>query len=788
MTAQTKSKIEELAGQRRTLIAALESQPTGLAWCIRHSDLADAVVQTVLSRSDADDRLLLVATGGYGRRELAPHSDVDVIVVPRDPDSPKTDQAVRAFFTGLHEAFNTQLGMDVGYAYCPLSDVPGLDSKTLSGLMDARRIAGPQDLLDQLLASIRKWLPTGQFLIDKLRERAYAVTETNDTPLVVEPHLKLGAGGLRDLHTAQWIMKSVGSQEALPQPQEQILLVRNLLQAAAVKRQDLLTRAKQADLADRLRISVGQLSDGVASALLEHEQAFRSAVATIAKSSFQLAPGIAVRKGQAHAKPTTNPGILAVGIAAAANLNLQIASVKLKPPAKIAGPEALEAVSTGRKTLLALDRCGILQTLLPEFTRCRTLMPSDPIHRYSVFEHTLRLIAALDDPAPAYLVGLRASLARPQPLHLAALLHDAGKFYADEDHSVVGERLTHEVAERWGLNSEVENLAAWLVRDHLVMARFIQLRDVMNPDTAAEFAAIVQTRERLDMLALLTYADIESVAPAAWTPANETFLIELHRRTAKLLEGESDFAPDPGIHRRRLIRALQEEAGSEAEIAKFIESLPAHYLSSSQPELVRLHMAFAARAAQGTPTVELHHRPDVSATELTVCALDERGLLSRILGVIYALDLRVDSIRACTAAGKKPIALDTFAVAFNDRPLPSATAQHLTRTLQQVLAHEKTVEDVLTARGMDPNRVQNVFHFQFTPGAPGILEIRAPRGRGMPYRISRLIAENGWDIASARVGQWAGQAAATFYILGPSGAKLTSAAVKKALQRSRLST
>jgi len=183
-------------------------------------------------------------------------------------------------------------------------------------------------------------------------------------------------------------------------------------------------------------------------------------------------------------------------------------------------------------------------------------------------------------------------------------------------------------------------------------------------------------------------------------------------------------------------------------------------------------MHFVQRAMAGTPTVELFHRSDISATEITICTPDGPRLLSMLLGVFYAFDLSVSGIRACTTATNPPVALDVFTVSFSSRPVPAATMNQVTASVLDVIEGRKDVEALLLERGKDPNRKQAIAKHTFVEGAPAILEIRAPRGRGMPYRFSRFIADQGWNVVAARVGQWAGSATAAFYLLGPSGSPI----------------
>ncbi|MEJ5171175.1 MAG: hypothetical protein WHU10_09315, partial [Fimbriimonadales bacterium] len=279
-----------------------------------------------------------------------------------------------------------------------------------------------------------------------------------------------------------------------------------------------------------------------------------------------------------------------------------------------------------------------------------------------------------------------------------------------------------------------------------------------------------------------TWADTAAVTDGAWTGVHETFQRELYSRATSILSQDSPEEADAGIYRQRILRELRRVETSEQEVEEFLNSLPAHYVLSTPSDVVKLHIGFARKAREGKPSVEFFHQPEMGTSDVTICCLDSHGLLSKVLGVLYALDLTVHAIRASTTTSDPPVAIDVFSVSYTGRPLPPATCRHLSQALLKVLAGEATVEDVLRSRGKDPDRRQQVFTFDFLPGNPGILEFRVPRGRGMAYRLSRLIAEQGWNILTARVGQWAGKGAAAFYVQGPGGRPLTEDEVRAALE------
>lgn len=787
MTPETEARILAIAAERDALLERLAEKPSGLSWCARHTDLADEVVallyRDLIATFPNLAPLAIIATGGYGRRELSPHSDIDVTVVPTEEAAPDLDQAIRRLFQDLHWAFCTALRLEVGYAYRLISDAPGLDAKTRTGLMDMRHLAGAHEVTRQLENALIDTFSAGEFIRSKIAERNQMFEKYYDTPYIVEPHLKEGAGGLRCFHCSNWIRKSIAEQPARPgHAFDTIVRFRNLLHWRSGKQQDLLSRPRQAQIAEILGRDVYEMMAEVVECGAEMHAYYRRATEKLSEGRFSLARNVLSVQGEVRVVGHAEAGEAAVGIAVATQLGLKVSDLRLATTETVRGPAAVYALSTGEATIRNLDRCGVLGQLLPELTACRSLVPDDSVHTYTVFEHTLRVVRMLDSLQPGGFLGdLRESVNDPEPLYLAALLHDVGKRFPDRSHSVVGAEMAADICRKWGLAQNLSETVEWLVLEHLTMSRFIRVRDLANPATIEEFASIVRDPERLHLLTLLTWADVNAVGPGSWTPAQDTFLRELHARTEAHLQSDFATLPDPSLYRQRLLRQLKSQQTDAESLRRFVESLPAHYLTSTPADVIRLHMEFAERAVNGTPTVELFHRADLSATEITVCTRDAPRLLTRLLGVLYAYDLSVAGIRAMTTHSDPPVALDVFTVSFGGRPIPSATAKQVSAAILDVVEGRKEVEDLMVAKGKDPYRPQDIYTFTYIEGSPGILEIRAPRGRGMPYRFSRQIADQGWNIVSTRVGQWAGSAAAAFYILGPGGVPLSRSDVEKAL-------
>ena len=773
MSPEVRVEIEALALQRRQLISQLAERPSGLAWCEAHTHLVDDVVK-VLVRGLPQEEIpayAVIATGGYGRRELAPFSDIDLTVVPEDESSAALDTTLRQFFQDLHTAFSTMMRMDVGYAYRLIADAPSLDAKTRTGLIDMRLISGSDELFRRLDAALEESFAPGEFIRSKINERNEMFAKYHRTPLVVEPQLKEGAGGLRCFHCANWLREALGERPARPtQAYEHLIRTRNLLHLVSQKPQDQLSRHRQAEIADVLGQDMYSMMSDVVAAGSEVHADYRRATERLHTARFRLAKSVWADQGEVRLEGNINPGDAAVGVAIATHLGLRVSDIRVSLTGEVNGPAAAYALSEGVPTILNLDRCGLLGQILPELDECRTLMPTDPVHQYTVFEHTLRVVKYLDSlESGTFLGDVRDSVNDSQPLYLAALLHDVGKIDPARSHSEAGAELARDICTRWNLAPGVTDTVEWLVRDHLTMSRFIRIRDLMNPATIVEFAQIVGTTDRLGLLTLLTWADVSAVAEGSWTNAQDTFIRQLFELTTAHLSGEIGLVHEPAQYRRRLMKQLARQSLDEAAVQRFVESLPSYYLTSTPPDLVRLHMLFAEKAMAGESTVEIHHRADLSATELTVCTLDAPAILSKLLAVIYAYDLSVTGIRACTTMTAMPVALDTITVSFAGKPVPPSTSSQVSLAIKDVLENRRDADEILRAKGKDPERDQQIFTHNYVEASPAILEIRAPRGRGMPYRFSRRIAQQGWNIVSARVGQWAGNATGAFYLQNADG-------------------
>ncbi|MBX3097694.1 MAG: HD domain-containing protein [Fimbriimonadaceae bacterium] len=776
----------DLIEKRDALLAEVWETENGLGWAESHSEIFDEALRRIVQQTEqihgVNNLVVLLATGGYGRSEVGPASDLDIAVAPDGPMTVKTEEFVRTLFQTIQTSIPKQFGCTVGYAFVTKADLPGLDERMLTALMDMRRVTGSTITIRNFREAYWEALDVGPFLASKMSERRRAWRVTHDTPLVVQPDLKEGAGGLRCFQAANWLHQAIGGRALRPDDAYDLVLrSRHRLMMLTGKSTGPLTRQRAKEMSDRLGIVTEHMLDELLSAMTRLHEAYQAAERQIKETRFPLSSNVVALMGEVRIGAGATAGEIAQAIATALPLGLDVGPLRVPVEASVAGVDVTAALATGEKTVRLLDRAGVLEILLPELTNCRTLVPADPPHVFTVFEHTLRALRAYDEiGTTGFLAEVKDELDDQEAVVLALLLHDVGKCQIVEPHEIYGARIVREVANRWKLPPSLSEDAEWLVENHLLLSQFIRLRDVMNAETATDLAQRVNTIDRLNALTILTWCDVVSVHPEVWSPLQQTFMEELYRRTKGLLEHETD-RPDDMRARRRLRKQLA-AAAEETKVESFLASLPPHYVLSHPPDEVREHYVLAEKATEGVPAMMWKDYRELGASDFTVSNLDRPGLLQTLLGIIYANDLSITGLRASTTTGDTPVILDQFTINLAGRSLPDRAKQKLERELASVLSGERNLEDLMRDHGKSPDRPQEIFRWSYQSGPPGILEITAPRGRGMAFRMSRLISENGWVITAARLGQWAGQGAAAFYIADKNGIAPSLAVVSQALE------
>lgn len=561
-----------------------------------------------------------------------------------------------------------------------------------------------------------------------------------------------------------------------------LLTIRNLLHLSAGRLQDEVNYARREEIAALMKISSLELGSRIAQALDTNHEAYLQGLSRLRENRYELGNWAQAIRGELRLKSGTPAGAAALAVRQATKIGLQIPDElpALKPES---GPEAIHALTAGVSTLRNLERSGVMDVLFPEMSACRTLMPSDASHQFTVYEHTIQAFQALEELDSGSPLGrIKHEVPDLTPVRLGLLFHDLGKADTSRPHSETGETIVRDVGKRWQLEPQIIEDVAWLVRNHLVMSQYIRVRDIDHPETAQEFANLVQTPERLAALTLLTYADVFSVNASSWTPIQETYLLNLYERTLYVLRAEVIDTELEAETVQRIIRTARDANVPSEEVQEFLSCMPTHYVLSTPEETVLKHIRLFRAAATGDIVIEFEDFRDLMTTEVTVAMPDRNGILPDILGVLYAHNLSMKSLRCSTSENAEPTILDTFVVSWADTPLSPEHKRRVERSLRSVLSGETTRAELMTRLGKDPDRRQQFFQLNVVERDPVIVEIRAPRGRGLAFRLSQAINRAGLSILSARLGQWAGTASAGFYVVDPNGGPVDEARLRRAFQ------
>ncbi|HEY6983400.1 [protein-PII] uridylyltransferase [Reyranella sp.] len=582
-------------------------------------DFADARVYPAANPSAAE-RLGLMATGGFGRGELAPLSDLDLLFLRPYKQTPRGEQIVEYMLYLLWD-----LGLKVGHATRTVEEslrYAERDQTIRTALLEARYLWGDRALCDELAKGFAQRFGSGDgrdFVEAKLSERNQRHVRMGDSRYVVEPNVKEGKGGLRDLHTLFWIAKYLyrvdkpgelvakgvlthGEARHFERAERFLTTVRCHIHYLTGRADDRLSFDLQREIASRLGYQDRPGSRGV-ERFMKHYYLHAKTVGDLTRifvaaleDSHRRKPKLAALwqtlrprqlggfrlDGERLSAATPDAfakdpvGILRLFHVAQENgLDIHPASLRqitqnIRLVDRLRNdPEAnrlFMAMLTSRHdpetTLRRLNEAGVFGRFVPDFGRVVAQTQHDMYHTYTVDEHTIRAIGILASIENGTLkedlpvsTEIVHKILSRPVLYLAVLLHDIAKGRGG-DHSVLGADVAMQLCPRLGLSAAETETVAWLVRYHLAMSATAFQRDLMDPKTIESFAALVQSPERLRLLLVLTTCDIRAVGPNVWNGWKAALLRQLYHATEHILSGGTLSGG-----RGERIKAVQAEVG-----------------------------------------------------------------------------------------------------------------------------------------------------------------------------------------------------------------------------------
>jgi [protein-PII] uridylyltransferase len=821
---------ETLRSSRETLRAAyLKGRKP--AWLLReHARLVDRTLQSLWKAHGPAKGAALVATGGYGRGELYPSSDVDVLILlAGDPTAEERERLER--LVGIF----WDVGLEIGHSVRTVDaclETADADITIETSLLESRLLAGSASLYRRLAKAMARATDPAAFLKAKRLEQEQRHAKYRDTPFALEPNIKEAPGGLRDLQVIRWIALASGvgrhwndlARRGLLQKGEALRLARHeaLLQDLRIRlhflagrREDRIAFDYQDALAAECRYAAKPPRR--ASELLMQDY-YRNAKAVTQLNTILL-QNLAAR---IEPEPETTPRVLNERFQARGTL-LEARREDLFEREPRAILESfllmqehgdLRGMSAG--TLRALWRArgrmdarlrrdpvaqllflGILQQsrgivhefrrmnqydvlggYLPEFGRIVGQMQHDLYHVYTVDQHILMVLRNLRRftmPEFAHEFPLCSQLMsgfdRHWLLYIAALYHDIAKGRGG-DHSTLGMADARRFCRRHGLSKDDADLVVFLVEHHLTMSSVAQKQDVDDPGVARAFAAKVRDERRLVALYLLTVADIRGTSPKVWNGWKAKLLEDLFRSARRILAGEAPaLATDVAEKQAEALRLLRLYALSDAVSERFWAHLDTTYFLRHDAQEIawqtrNLHYRVDAKA----PVVKARLAPFGEGLQVMIYTPDREALFARICGYFERTGFNIVEAKIHTT--RNGYALDSFLVMGRGS---GAHYRDLMAIIEAELAEELQSQAPLPPPGT--GRVsRRVRHFPIPPavdirpderGAYHSLNIVASDRPGLLYRVARQLSDYHLNLYSAKINTLGDRAEDVFLVSGP---------------------
>ena len=763
----------------------------------------------------------VLAVGGYGRRQLFPYSDVDLLLLfASEKMAAERKEPVAAFLQRLWDR-----GLRLGHSVrtpAECLEVHEQNAELNVSLLDQRYLAGDRALYAALADKLPRFLQgsreaLGRNLSKLTRERH---ARFSDTFYHLEPNVKETPGGLRDYQLLCWLEQLRNSGAAhlthvdpaleLQQAFRFLARLRCYLHCLYGRDNNALTFDAQDAIASQWRQAPQDQAEDAAHWMRDYYRHARSIYraatrqldAEEVQSSALLAQfrdwrsrlsnaDFSVHRERAHFRaPQRIDGepelvlrlfefVARHGIRPSLETEGRIAARLERLGAHFAAPQALwhslEPILSLPHAPLALrsmHETGVLTALFPELRHMECLVIRDFYHRYTVDEHTLvaiQNVCGLRDAgaAPArFYRDLLAEIKSPAVVLFALLFHDSGKAAVDQGHVDASLRLAESAMARIQMPSAERETALFLIARHLELSAALQSRDVSDPQTIREVAHRVETVERLKALALVTYADISAVNPAAMTPWRAEQLWQLYLKVYNELTRELE---------SERIEALP--AGPPERVA-FLEGFPTRYLRTHGEAEIDAHMAMEARSRERGMAADIR-RLD-SAWQLTLVTADKPGLFASVAGTLSSFGLNI--LKAEAFSNRRGIVLDTFTFADPMRTLElnGTEVERLHGILQRVIAGKADVGQLLKNRPKPapPSRKARIparvtFDAEASRSAT-LIEIVAEDRPGLLYDLASAISSHGGNIEVVLIDTQAHKAIDVFYVTA-GGRKLDAA-------------
>ncbi len=793
-----------------------------------------------LDQDDLPNHILLLAQGGYGRRELHPQSDIDLLFLHSSPLTDEEQNVIKEFYRTLYD-----MGFKVGHTCRSVEEAieqASCDTHSQTAMLESRFLAGDwrtfESFKHDLWNSIKR--NRMELIRQKIAERKERVARYGHTINISEPNIKESLGGLRDYHFGLWIgslhrcctlnlinlkRSHFIDDQLMSRVEEAITFLwrlRNDLHFMTGKEQDILLMPLQHELSLRLGYQDrrGRLAE---EAMMREYYQHALSLSNFAermikkcspvsfwtrlklKSKKPLSDGFYLRNGEIHIPPDLHffehyPQRLLMAFVHAAEQKARLAEETVA--AIHDNHDLIDQAFLHDKDNAALLRkffniphgidvavqemreTGVLEQIVPEWRGITNLIRYDLVHRYTVDEHSFLSLYHLEH---LYDDTLNFSQERfllwwnskdKDVLRLAILCHDIGKG-RHGDHSIIGAGLVDDISRRMRLTERKRKQLVFLVKNHLMMSRTAQHRDLADPQVVADFSDAFDRVEDLDMMYLLTYVDMRSVSPESMTEWKNNLLWQLYLACRETFISETPTSEQTREHeisrKEKLINELTSEFNRQLLQTHF-DRLPPSYMMNQPVETIRRHLKAIQEYDGSRIIAHFYPHMDSACLEIVLVTHDRVGLFSQICTAVMLENFSIEEARLNTRSDGLVVNNICIRNVLEDSLINKSREQLLLDRLERVLNTDGKLPRVpkvpgtpILGRTSFENKVRllNDISAKFT-----VLEIRCPDRRGLLQDITSTLADKKINIYFARIITEGNRATDVFYIANYEGEKI----------------